>query len=103
VFVRIDLPPPQQAVQACHAAIEAARHGLFPPGDEHPHLVLCGARSEFSLEDIAARLARLAIAHQPVFEPDLGGQLTALCTEPLRGSRRVPLRRFSLLRTSFTS
>ena len=98
MFVRTDLPPPQQAVQACHAAIEAARHSLFPPGDEHPHLVLCGVRSEIALQSVIVRLRRLTVAHQPFYEPDLGGQLTALCTEPLRGDRRRGLRGYTLLR-----
>jgi hypothetical protein len=98
VFVRNDLTLPQQAVQACHAAIEAARHGLFPPGDEHPHLVLCGIRSEIALQSVLLRLQRLQIRHQPFLEPDLGDQLTAVCTEPVRDERRRGLRGYTLLR-----
>jgi len=91
------LPPPQWAVQACHAAIEAARHSLIPPTDDHPHLVLCGIHSELALAGVVARLSRLAIAHRTFCEPDLGGQLTAVCTQPLRGRQRLPLRRYGCL------
>ena len=100
MFVRIDLTPSQQAVQACHAAIEAARSSLFPPGDEHPHLVLCGIGSEIELLNVLARLARLDIAFRPFCEPDLGGELTSLCTRPLRGDERLPLRHFRCLGAS---
>jgi len=91
------LPPPHQAVQACHAAIEAARHSLIPTSDEHPHLVLCGISSELALAGVVARLSRLAIDHRVFREPDLGGQLTAACTQPLRGDRRRPMRRYACL------
>lgn len=97
MFVRTDLPPPQQAVQACHAVIEAARHSLIPSADEHPHLVLCGVASELALTGVVARLSRHAIAHRTFREPDLGGQLTAVCTQPLRGDRRRPLHRYGCL------
>jgi hypothetical protein len=98
VFVRTDLTPPQQTVQACHAALEAARHSFFPLADEHPHLVLCGGRSEIALQAVILRLERLKVRHQPFYEPDLGGQLTAICTQPLRDERRRGLRGYTLLR-----
>jgi hypothetical protein len=98
VFVRTDLTLPQQTVQACHAAIEAARHSFFLPADEHPHLVLCGIRSEVALQGVMLRLRRQSIRHQPFYEPDFGGQLTAICTEPLRDERRRGLRGYTLLR-----
>jgi hypothetical protein len=65
--------------------------------DEHPHLVLCGVASELALAGVAARLSRLAIDHRVFREPDLGGQLTAACTQPLRGRQRMPLRRYACL------
>jgi hypothetical protein len=75
---------------------------LIPPTGEHPHLVLCGVSSELQLHGIAHRLSRLAIAHRTFHEPDLGGQLTAACTQPLCGLERQPLRRYGCLKlTSF--
>lgn len=84
-------------MQAAHAAIEAGRHALFPPDEPPPHLVLCGSRCLETLEGVVARLKRHGIAHRAFFEPDLAGELTAVCTAPLRGAARRPLRRYSVL------
>jgi len=96
-FVRRDLSLPQQAVQACHACIEAART-LLPADDEHPHLVLCGVKSEQQLHTVQRHLDRIGIAFRSFFETDLDGQLTALATEPVRGHRRSLLRKYRCLR-----
>lgn len=95
--MRCDLPPPQQAVQACHACIEMART-LLPPGDEHPHLVLCGVRSELQLRKVLRHLERIEVAFRTFFEPDLEGQLTAVATEVVRGELRDSFRRYQCLR-----
>ena len=50
--------------------------------------------------EVLARLARLDIRFRPFYEPDLGGELTALCTRPLRGDERLPLRRYRCLKGS---
>ena len=103
VLVRRDLSFPQQAVQAAHAALEAARAGLIPRGaDEplapHPHLVLCHVPSIDGLLRAADRLRGAGVRFRLFHEPDLGGAPTALATEPLRGEDRAPLRRFPLLK-----
>lgn len=93
VLVRTDLPPGQIAVQATHAAIEAARRFL-PPDSEHPHLVLCGVPSAERLLAAADYLFRRSVRHTVFREPDRGNEPTALATEPLIGDRRRPLDRF---------
>lgn len=95
--MRCDLPPLQQAVQACHACLEAARE-LWPPGDEHPHLVLCGVTSLPQLHGVRERLHSLGIPLRTFSDADLGGDLTALATAPLRGQQRRAMRRYQLLR-----
>jgi hypothetical protein len=59
-----DLPAAQMAVQAIHAAIEAARQFLAPD-QPHPHLVLCRVSSERDLLAAADRLERLGAISSP--------------------------------------
>jgi hypothetical protein len=94
--VRRDLPPTQVAVQAVHAAVEAARHFL-PPGHTHPHLVLCRVASERELLLAADRLERRGIRFQLFREPDRDDEATALATEPLGPDRRAALARYPCL------
>lgn len=94
--MRRDLPAAQIAVQAIHAAIEAARHFLAPD-QAHPHLVLCSVGSERDLLAAADRLDRLGIRFQIFREPDRAGEATALATEPLGPDRRGPLARYPCL------
>jgi hypothetical protein len=86
-------------VQACHAAIEAARVFLSPD-HPHPSLVVCGARDERQLYRCLDRLADAGIRCRAFREPDLDGQLTAVATEPLSGRQREALRDYQLLTVS---
>ena len=60
----------------------------------HPHLVVLGIGSEFQLQHVAARLEALGIQYQSFNEPDLGGQLTSLATEPLAMQERKLMQRY---------
>jgi hypothetical protein len=99
VLVRRDLPAPQQAVQAIHAALEAGRAGLIASNAEHPHVVLCHVESIHALLRASDQLKQAEILHQLFHEPDLDGAPTALATEPVRGKVRAHFRRFQLLRS----
>jgi hypothetical protein len=90
------LPAAQIAVQAVHAAIEAARHFLTPD-QTHPHLVLCSVGSQRDLLAAADRFDRLGIRFQIFREPDRDGEASALATEPLGPERRGPLARYPCL------
>jgi hypothetical protein len=83
-------------VQACHACLEAAR-AFLPSDQEHPFLVVCGVRDEVRLGRCRDRLRRAGIRFRTFFEPDLGDRLTALATEPIRGSQRHVFRDYRLL------
>ena len=86
------------AVQAAHAAHEAARQGLSPPSIRHPNFVLLGVRNRDALEEAEEYLRSHGI-RTVVWTDDLfDNEPTALCTEPLMGGQRRPLRRFSLLK-----
>jgi hypothetical protein len=96
VFVRRDLSFPQQVVQACHAAIEAAT--LLSPGDDHPHLVVLGVKSELQLRNALRRLTQYGICCKPFYEDDLGNQLTSFATQPISGDSRQLFKNYQCLR-----
>jgi peptidyl-tRNA hydrolase len=96
ILVRRDLPAAQIAVQAIHAAIEAARQFLSPD-QLHPHLVLCRVSSERDLLAAADRFERLGIRFRLFREPDRADEATALATEPLSAERRALLARYPCL------
>ena len=83
-------------VQAGHACLEAAR-AFLPCDHEHPFLVVCGVRDEVRLGRCLDRLRAAGVRFRAFFEPDLGGQLTAAATEPLRGQQRQLMRDLRLL------
>jgi hypothetical protein len=83
-------------VQACHACLEAAR-AFLPSDHEHPSLVVCGVCDEVRLGRCLDRLRAAGVPFRAFFEPDLGDQLTAAATEPLRGRQRDVFRDLPLL------
>jgi hypothetical protein len=98
VLVRRDLSHPQQVVQACHASIEAARV-FIADGAAHPFVIVCGIRDGPALANCLERLNASGIAHRAFYEPDLGGQLTAIATAPLSPEQRQFFRKYQLLRS----
>lgn len=95
VLVRKDLSTPQQTVQACHAAIEAAlSFGRLP---DHPSVIICGIDSEAKLHNAHRRLTALGIQCHAFREPDIGNQLTAVACEPVYGEHRRIFRQYQLL------
>ena len=98
VLVRTDLPLPQQAVQATHAAMISARK-LFPEQLTFtPNLVLCQLPDGESLQTAHETLVRQRVPCVPYFEPDYGNAMTAIATGPLVGEQRKLLKGYKLLK-----
>ena len=95
MIVRKDLSTSQQAVQACHGAIEIARS--LAPEEEHPHVVLLSVRSEEQLFNALNRLQAEGIDVKTFVEPDIGNQLTAIAAGPVFGETRRHFKRYQLL------
>ena len=95
VFVRTDLPHPQQVVQACHAIQEADR--VFPIPAQTPNVIILSVEDEAQLRSVIQELTAHNIGHAPFREPDMGNQITAVATEPVHGSRRRLFRKHRLL------
>lgn len=96
-ITRKDLSTAQQAVQAGHAAIEAAR-AFLKPDDEHPSLIICSVKGETQLANAANDIERQGIRIKRFYEPDRNNELTAFATEPLSGEARKPMRKFQLIK-----
>ena len=94
LLIRKDLTGPQQIVQSSHAAHKAGhRFG------DHSHLICFGINTENDLLKASDYLNAKGIAHEMFYEPDGGAGYTAICTQPLIGVNRTPMRRFSLLKS----
>jgi len=92
LFIREDLSHPQQIVQTAHAIDELNKRRK--PQKETNFMVLCAAKSDQELMKISVYLDRHEIDHHLFYEPDIEA-FTAIATEPLRGDRRIPLRKFN--------
>lgn len=95
MIVRNDLSASQICVQSCHAVIEATRN--FNMNGEHPSVIICVVKSEDKLQKITQELSQKKIKFSEFREPDIGNQLTAIASEPLRGNDREAFKRFQLL------
>lgn len=69
---------------------------MFDKPETPTHLVLMSAKDEEHLQSIAKHLGEHNIRFEMFYEPDYDTGFTAICTEPLFGDRRKPLRKFSL-------
>ena len=96
IFIRQDLSPTYQIVQAAHTTHQAGIR--FGKTELPTHFVLCGAKDQADLEKISLYLHRNGIEHEMFFEPDHNTGYTAIATKPLYGDERRPMRRFSILK-----
>lgn len=94
MVVRTDLPRAQQLVQSIHAAYEAGIR--FGDPNRTASVVVCQVPDEEALLLALERLDRREIRSYMFHEPDIGGQATALATEPITGPRRKILARYPL-------
>lgn len=84
-------------MQASHAALEAGFS--FNKPDSSTHLVLLSAKDEDHLKNIAKYLEDKHIQFEMFYEPDYNTGFASICTEPLFGDDRKPLRKFSLFKS----
>lgn len=96
IFIRKDLSVPQQTVQSCHAAIEAAK-SFLDNNLEHPHLVVLGVKGEHQLYTSARKLDEAGIRYRIFTEPDRNNEATAIATEPVFGEKRHLFRTYRCL------
>jgi hypothetical protein len=59
---------------------------------------MLGVKTETQLENVCKRLEKQGIRFASFREPDIGDQLTSVCTEPIYGKDRDFFRKFQLLK-----
>lgn len=91
-ITRRDLPDGVQSVQSSHAAINFI---MKYPADSREwftssnYLAQLSCENESELEKIAVEAEKRGIKVVRFLEPDIGNQLTAICLEPGRETRRL--------------
>lgn len=90
MFIREDLPIPQQIIQTAHAVDELNK--------EYPHttrnyMVLLSAKDEIDLFRISQELKEKEIFHHMFHETDINAY-TAIATRPLIGDERSPMKKY---------
>lgn len=116
IFVRQDISPEQQAVQAAHVTMKlgyqmrsnAEVEYSFPNESTHQlswadpndtYFTLVGVRNLDALNAVDSILATYNMEYEVFFEPDLNfGEITAIAVYPLPEDKRGPLLAFNLLR-----
>ena len=97
IFVREDLPPIQQLIQASHATHESGiKFGKIE--DKISHFCVFGVPDEKSIKNIKVGLDGLDVRSYEFFEPDFNIGISALATEPIIGKKRELFSDFKLLK-----
>ncbi len=99
VFIRTDLPVPQQLVQSNHATFKLTQ--LYPCGEATPNLVLIGVPDARALGRVSAKLKACQLPHYEWHEPDwelygFDHPFTAIATAPLDEREKEALRNYRL-------
>ncbi len=95
VFVRTDLPLPQQLVQAGHAALEAG--ASFGRKSKDPaSLIILQVKNKIKLQEALDKIQAEGIKIEAFYEPDWDYGLTAFATEPLTEDQRGIFRKYRL-------
>lgn len=89
VFVRQDIPLPQQSVQSLHAVYSLTTLSNLPP--TVPNIVFVGVPNLAALKRVETKMKACGIPHYAWHEPDGDLGFTSLATVPLVGSQREML------------
>lgn len=95
MFIRRDIPLPDQIVQTGHACLEAGRAFEW---NDHTHMVLLSLKDEDHLGETLDRLESHQVRYRAFYEPDNGLGYTSICTEPINGEGRFLFKKYDLWR-----
>lgn len=109
IFVREDLEPVQQLIQAGHAIHKIGfrlgrdnkplyEEDMDLGGFNSTHFCVFGVNDLAELESVYGYLCHHKIKFEQFYEPDEGNLLTAIATIPIIGTKRTLLKGFRALR-----
>jgi hypothetical protein len=99
VFVRQDISPEYQLVQAAHATMALGK-ALAPEHDPHnTYFTVVGVPDPAELKNVEQILKANNFPYEKFIEPDIktGSQVTAIATHPIHWAARRPLKGYPLL------
>lgn len=97
IFVRYDLPLPQQLVQTNHATMKmASLYGI----EGTPNIALIGVSDIVELRNVSRLLSDLEVPHHDWYEPDFDLGFTAIATAPISGAQRTALSHYDTWKRS---
>jgi hypothetical protein len=96
IFVRQDISPEYQLVQAAHAAMVAGRNMPKHHCPRKTYFAVCGVPDIYALNKVVKICRDNNFTVDTFYEPDIKGY-TASATHPIHWSQRGPLRDYPLL------
>jgi hypothetical protein len=96
IFVRQDISPEQQAVQAAHATYVAGAK-FKPENAEEVHFVLIGVPNLQELTQVRFKLKKYGVEDVIFREPDLENQATAVATQVMKETQKRFLKKYKKL------
>jgi hypothetical protein len=96
IFVRQDLSPEQQLVQAAHVTCVLGSKIKTDPSKLY--FVVVGVEDLDRLNEICVSLSLKGHEFVDFIEPDVGDERTAIATLPIRGDMRKDFKKFNLLK-----
>ena len=97
VFVRQDLSPEYQLVQAAHATMVLGQKMPSNFDARKTYFTVIGVPNEWELKEVKRILNENGFPFEEFIEPDIGNEITAVATHPIHWLKRKQLKNYSLL------
>lgn len=97
VFVRQDLSPEYQLVQAAHATMVLGQRMPSEFNPKETYFTVIGVADKSELKAVQRVLDDNGFKYEDFVEPDIGNEVTAVATHPVHWLSRRPLKNYKLL------
>lgn len=102
IFVRQDLSPEYQLVQAAHVAMVVGQKMSKSFDSNNTYFTVIGVSDKAEINTVKNVLNENSFTFEEFIEPDIGYEVTAIGTHPIHWMKRKPLKNYKLLTFSPT-